>query len=524
MRRAGILVVACAIAACDAGSPAGPTPIPDPSGPPPPAAAQYSLSGTVSSGSSALPSSVVEIVEGPSAGRSASADDKGLYKFEALPPGQLTVKASAPGYEPRTADVVLDADRTADFVLPEADPPPGGPDNPPAAIRASLSGVVSAKRADGTTTPIASAVVAITTGVNQGRQGTTDSSGRYRLDDLAPERLTIEAAATGYASRQLRVTLDDERETADFVLDPLAPAIATQATIVHVLTGAGVAGIQAAGDGISGGPSAANGAMVIGAQSATSTPRSVLFTGSGIVDRRTAVPVPGVDVVVSVIPRDFDLDAFEEMFRDPLLRRWMSAPPLVVQRRAVVFTDAMMADAVAEEDAMTEAEADGLVSDLQWALPQLTGGTYQAFDRVTQQTAEPGTRVTLLNTGVITIARVSGLRAATGFTGFARWQQEPGGRVTAGLIMLDRDVDREGGPHRRGMRAHELGHALGYGHVTARASVMNASALLEPNAFDRDASRVAFSRPPGNRAPDADPDPAQTLQRAGAPAWSDPVR
>jgi predicted Zn-dependent protease len=53
---------------------------------------------------------------------------------------------------------------------------------------------------------------------------------------------------------------------------------------------------------------------------------------------------------------------------------------------------------------------------------------------------------------------------------------------------------------------HELGHALGYQHVTLESSVMSGiqptSSLTE---FDREALRIIYQRPPGNRAPDIDP-------------------
>ena len=53
---------------------------------------------------------------------------------------------------------------------------------------------------------------------------------------------------------------------------------------------------------------------------------------------------------------------------------------------------------------------------------------------------------------------------------------------------------------------HELGHALGYQHVTLAASVMSGSqptTALTP--FDREAIRIVYQRPPGNRSPDIDP-------------------
>jgi hypothetical protein len=52
---------------------------------------------------------------------------------------------------------------------------------------------------------------------------------------------------------------------------------------------------------------------------------------------------------------------------------------------------------------------------------------------------------------------------------------------------------------------------------------MNADGRREPTAFDLDATRIAFDRPPGNRTPDIDPEPAHTVQRVEAPVWSDAI-
>ena len=71
--------------------------------------------------------------------------------------------------------------------------------------------------------------------------------------------------------------------------------------------------------------------------------------------------------------------------------------------------------------------------------------------------------------------------------------------------MLDRDYDASNDPLVRIVRAHELGHTMGYNHVTGRTSIMNATPTIEPNAADLLAMKLAFARPPGNKSPDIDP-------------------
>jgi len=86
--------------------------------------------------------------------------------------------------------------------------------------------------------------------------------------------------------------------------------------------------------------------------------------------------------------------------------------------------------------------------------------------------------------------------------------------MQGGIVMLDRGFDQSANQFRRSLRTHELGHALGYQHVIAQPSVMNANARTEPNAFDRNGAKLAFQRPPLNRTPDIDPDPFTPNLRA----------
>jgi hypothetical protein len=125
---------------------------------------------------------------------------------------------------------------------------------------------------------------------------------------------------------------------------------------------------------------------------------------------------------------------------------------------------------------------------------------------------------------VITVGRLVGLTTATNYWGYTRWQFRSDGAVTAGMIMLDRDFERRSpNLYLRSLRSHELGHALGYGHVTGRNSVMNSAALYEPTPYDLQAARIAFQRPTGNRAPDTDPNTYST-NSLKVLRWTDPIR
>jgi len=231
----------------------------------------------------------------------------------------------------------------------------------------------------------------------------------------------------------------------------------------------------------------------------------VTFTHASVVARQVSLKIPGSEVAVSLIPAAFDLTAFDEMLRVTQLQRWVTAPPLRVQSRVLQFTSTAAADAVGLDEVMADDERASLEADLTWALPQLTGNQFPAFATITRETVAEGASMSVLNTGVITVARYKGLQSATGYWGYSRWQYRSDGTVIGGSIMLDRDFDKSGSMYRRSLRTHELGHALGYTHVTVRPSVMNSSARTEPNTFDREAAIIAFQRPPGNRRPDADP-------------------
>ena len=78
--------------------------------------------------------------------------------------------------------------------------------------------------------------------------------------------------------------------------------------------------------------------------------------------------------------------------------------------------------------------------------------------------------------------------------------------------------------NRRLLRIHELGHALGYLHVTKRTSIMNPAIGPAPTEFDRHAAMIAFERMPGNLSPDSDVADAPRSPGGSSAAAESPAR
>jgi len=185
--------------------------------------------------------------------------------------------------------------------------------------------------------------------------------------------------------------------------------------------------------------------------------------------------------------------ALEEMLRGSKgrLQHWTHAPELVVLVSVMDYRGDGGTESVATGTTLTDAEADGLVSDLTGALATLTDHTYVEFASVRRETLAVGARASMSRRGQIVVGRYSGVRALAktiGFGGRSAWAD---GTIASGAIVLDSDYDRTS-DLRRLLRTHELGHALGYNHVQSRASIMNPSIGPEPTDFDRMAAQVAF--------------------------------
>jgi hypothetical protein len=356
----------------------------------------------------------------------------------------------------------------------------------------------------GTSVGVAGASVQITTGPNSGRVTTADSSGHYRLDSLIGGNMSVRIQATNYFALLRDIVVSSDSKL-DFAMSPTI--VMTSGRVVDAVSQLPLPSVT-----ISGGPTSLQsdltGAFSISAiPGAIASPLQLAFAGPSSVPRQTSILVPGKDAVVSLIASTFDLASFDQMFRTPELNRWTTAPPLAIETSTGQFEAQNSHAITAISDSMSDAEYASIVADLTTALSALSGNTFTAFPSVSRQSSPPGTVVNVLQDGVITVMRVRGMDSAINAVGLGSCLLLSDGTVVGGMVLVDRDYDQNRSGFGQQVRQHELGHAMGYNHVTLRDSVMNPT--TGPNAVINDAdrlgARVAFERPPGNRTPDIDP-------------------
>lgn len=254
---------------------------------------------------------------------------------------------------------------------------------------------------------------------------------------------------------------------------------------------------------------------------------ATVLTGSRIVERHTTINGPtGERAKVSLIPAAFDLAAFDQMFRgaNDRLQRWTSRPSLVVLGSVMKYHSGGTDRFEASAERLTDDEVSALVNHLNEGLALLTAGTYPTFASVDIEWPRAGEQVNVQRTGKVVVGRYSGIKNLAQTIGYGSWADLPDGTVVGGSMWLDRDFDRDDS-RRRLLRIHELGHALGYNHVTVRTSIMNPAIGPEPTDFDRGGASIAFQRPVGNTSPDTDPDSSpRTFAVDGAVQWREPVK
>ena len=288
--------------------------------------------------------------------------------------------------------------------------------------------------------------------------------------------------------------------------DPPSPPIAAADTTGQVVSIASVAGGISDVLISSGGGRARTDAQGFFTLNVNTSTYSLLLTHPDYVDRRTAIRLPANGLQVSMIPSTFDQAAFEEFAPRTTttgLRRWTQDPSLLVLTNVVNY-DAIAFDPLVTDRQVAGADLACLRDGVQKAIGMMSDGVL-SFRQVDTLSLPAGSRFSIpsTNEGTIVVAATKGLGANGRASAFAGNQPAV---LVRGIVWVTADNLSLCGSTAARVYPHELGHALGYQHVTLEPSVMSG---IQPSngltPFDRDALRIIYQRPPGNRAPDIDP-------------------
>lgn len=188
-------------------------------------------------------------------------------------------------------------------------------------------------------------------------------------------------------------------------------------------------------------------------------------------------------------------ESYDEMLRaaNGQWQYWRTVPELVVLTSVMEYHTRSEQRYQATSEQLSSEEVEHLVAELTIALRLLTDGRFKQFAAVHHEAVSTGDSVNIVRPSQIVVGRYRGVLSLEKTLGLGGRRTRNDGTITGAAIVLDSEYDRTN-PSRRLLRTHELGHALGYNHVTSRESIMNIRIGPEPTDADRRVVRFAFDR------------------------------
>ncbi|HET6637394.1 MAG TPA: hypothetical protein VFH82_01235 [Gemmatimonadota bacterium] len=231
--------------------------------------------------------------------------------------------------------------------------------------------------------------------------------------------------------------------------------------------------------------------------SPTSTLQQLTLSGSGV-HRRVTYARTG-DNKWRIVPSSFDMAAFNDVARDEYgsgTVRWTTRPTVYVDTRPEGFTSAELSIWISQ----VKIQAAEFIS--KWTGATIAPAAVIATSSPPSDLA-PGTIVIHFSEND---SRYGG---NSSFIGYARMSFTSGGTISSSAVWLRylRYSGTTGASKRKGILGHELGHALGYGHMNGETvSFMQPSlgTKTDLSSFDGLAASLLYSRSPHNTTPDSD--------------------